>query len=266
MYTDNSFLYSDVSLSSSYEAAKAAYAKAVNAETEISKTNEEVALKASKNEVTETLKGYATTASMNAAITTKANEITSSVAANYTTKNEFDSLHIGGTNLIPGSGKTASIVYASSGDGGDNASHFEHGDDYPNRWSRFTAASNSSVPRCHLNLFSKTRPGNIYTFSADVQIYQNYVRIGIIPCTSDFTPLDFNYYTDSPIANASMLRVSVTSEKLPTNAAYVYLYIESHGGERYFDVRKLKLEEGNKATAWSPAPEDIESRVASAET
>ena len=85
VYTDNSFLYSDVSLSSSYEAAKAAYAKAVNAETEISKTNEEVALKASKNEVTETLKGYATTASMNAAITTKANEITSSVAANYAT-------------------------------------------------------------------------------------------------------------------------------------------------------------------------------------
>ena len=28
----------------------------------------------------------------------------------------------------------------------------------------------------------------------------------------------------------------------------------------------MKLEEGNKATAWSPAPEDIESRVASAET
>lgn len=83
VYTDNSFRYSDVSLSSSYEAAKAAYAKAVNAETEIEKTNEQVALRATKNEVTETLKGYATTASMNAAITTKANEITSSVAANY---------------------------------------------------------------------------------------------------------------------------------------------------------------------------------------
>ena len=91
VYTDSTFLYSDVSLSSSYEAAKAAYAKAVNAETEIEKTNEAVALRATKNEVTETLKGYATTTAMNSAIEVKANEITSMVETNYSTTTQMNS-------------------------------------------------------------------------------------------------------------------------------------------------------------------------------
>lgn len=270
VYTDNSFLYSDVSLSSSYEAAKAAYAKAANAETEISKTNEEVALKASKNEVTETLKGYATTASMNAAITTKANEITSSVAANYTTKNEFDSLQIGGTNLILGSSNTYKIALGSNGDGRGDAFKFEHGDDYPDKWCRFDGLVNgsivTSVPRAIIGV-SNVSAGRTYTFSADIVNYGNTMRISICPTTSSNEMIGSAiYYTDSEIFGGTK-RISVTSEPLPSGAAKVLLYIEKFGsGETYFDTRKWKFEEGTKPTAWSPAPEDIETRVASAET
>lgn len=106
VFCDDTFVYSDVSLSSSYEAAKAAYNKAVatakevetittrvtDMDTEFTKTKEEVALKATKTEVTEVsnnLKNnYSTTTQMNSAIDAKADSITSTVSKTYTTKTE----------------------------------------------------------------------------------------------------------------------------------------------------------------------------------
>lgn len=128
-FTNDTYKYSEVSKSSSYEAAKAAYNKAVaaqntansaqkdvdklgddvssietrvlTAETQIEKNNEAISLAATKTEVTEAknaaiadtdnkLKNYSTTAEMNSALTVKANEITSHVSATYTTKDEFN--------------------------------------------------------------------------------------------------------------------------------------------------------------------------------
>ena len=291
VYTDNSFLYSDVSLSSSYEAAKAAYAKAVNAETEISKTNEEVALKASKNEVTETLKGYATTASMNAAITTKANEITSSVAANYTTKNEFDSLQIGGRNLLKGS------RYPRIGDPNEN--------EFGNNGDNMSTSISSDVgivsfgavsEKNWRSITSSVKPidiarGKTMTFSFEYQsdrysdIYNStdgapiYIVIGACSATefyrTKFKPL-FDDFSKSRglFTSSAWKKFSITFDVGEDDSWFwagsgdvARFYMQIFNYSIYpINIRKCKLEYGNKATDWSPAPEDIESRVASAET
>ena len=260
VYTDNNFLYSDVSLSSSYEAAKAAYAKAVNAETEISKTNEEVALKASKNEVTETLKGYATTASMNAAITTKANEITSSVAANYTTKTEFDSLQIGGTNLLrdTATGKGWGSVQGafSSSDG------------------EFTISTSSTTETYfynNKNLCSLVN-GETYTLSAYCKSNGYVYSMEFVMYDTSLKGVQSKCWSGSELTSAYKKFVwtftvpddgvdySQTVIRFDNNGSTV------EGTKAILYIKDPKLEHGNKATDWSPAPEDIESRVASAET
>ena len=83
------------------------------------------------------------------------------------------------------------------------------------------------------------------------------MRICICPTTSSNEMIGSAiYYTDSEIFYG-FKRISVTSEPLPSGAAKVLLYIEKLGsGETCFDTRKWKFVEGNKASAWSPAPED----------
>lgn len=56
-----------------------------------------------------------------------------------------------------------------------------------------------------------------------------------------------------------------TTFTLPDNVTMFYLLISASSGNTslyntgdYFELQNLKLEEGNKATAWTPAPEDLE--------
>lgn len=100
VFCDDSYNYSEVSLSSAYEAAKSAYNKAVNAqngvnglitrvteaETQIESNKDAIELRATKKEVTESLGNYYTKEQTDAAITIKSNEITQTVSSTYAAK------------------------------------------------------------------------------------------------------------------------------------------------------------------------------------
>lgn len=95
VFCDGSFKYSEVSLSSSYEAAKAAYNKAnsiesvvVNLETRIDSNEEAIELRATKDEVTEALGDYYTKTETDAAIDVTADEINLTVSAVRTTADD----------------------------------------------------------------------------------------------------------------------------------------------------------------------------------
>lgn len=114
VFCDDTYSYSEVSLSTSYEAAKSAYNKATNAqngvnslttrvveaETQIESNKEAIELRATKTEVTESLGGYYNKAETDAAIQVKSDAITSTVSATYATKGEVDNIQIGARNLI----------------------------------------------------------------------------------------------------------------------------------------------------------------------
>lgn len=78
---------------------------------------------------------------------------------------------------------------------------------------------------------------------------------------------DHSGNTQNIIITDEWTYVSFTSVRTPTatdsyNGAYVYLYPTAVGN--YIDVCGIKLEKGNKATDWSPAPEDIDSSISAA--
>lgn len=95
VFCDGSFKYSEVSLSSSYEAAKAAYNKAnsiesvvVNLETRIDSNEEAIELRATKTEVAEALDDYYTKTETDAAIEITADEINLTVNTAQTTADD----------------------------------------------------------------------------------------------------------------------------------------------------------------------------------
>ena len=69
-----------------------------DAETEIAQNTEAIALRATKTEVSESLKGYYTKEQTDSAITVKANEITSSVSSTYATKTALSQTDTKATN------------------------------------------------------------------------------------------------------------------------------------------------------------------------
>ena len=222
------------------------------AETTISQNTEAITLRATKTEVatakteaissantntTNLLKSYSTTTQMNSAIEQKANSITSSVSTTYATKTALtsavDSLEIGGRNLIT----NAHLFQTGLKNGGEFT--------YEN--------TKTGTAQIFANL--QLEPGD-YTYSlymkrsadldvARIRLYKNNVTVG--------------YYTNnSTDGNWGIVKIPITV----TSVDDVYgSQVYNHNFGEEFDpsvsVKKIKLERGDKATDWTPAPEDM---------
>ena len=256
------------------------------AETKISQNSEAIALRATKTEVTTAkteaisaasadattkannalnsantntanqLKSYSTTAEMNAAIQLKANGITSSVSSTYATKTalattnsnvsaaqtsannaknaadaaqaDIDNLEIGGRNLYLNS-EIDRIAY------------------------RFISLDTHIIFADHI--------GKEVTISFDAMILDGgtsrslmmyaYQSNGIsIAGTYNFTPTDtwqrFSYTT-------TIKDWGIQNETYTPGSIGFYDY----AGDNTYSLRRIKMELGNRATDWTPAPEDM---------
>lgn len=256
------------------------------AETKISQNSEAIALRATKTEVSTAkseaisaasadattkannalssantntanqLKSYSTTAEMNAAIQLKADGITSSVSSTYATKTalattnsnvtaaqtsannaktaadaaqaDIDNLEIGGRNLYPNS-EIDRIAY------------------------RFISLDTHIIFADHI--------GKEVTISFDAMILEGgtsrqlmmyaYQSNGIsIAGTYNFTPTDtwqrFSYTT-------TIKDWGIQNETYTPGSIGFYDY----AGDNSYALRRIKMELGNRATDWTPAPEDM---------
>lgn len=194
--TNNSFTYSKVSVSSSYEAAKEAFNKAVAAGNTANSAN-----------------------------------------------NKIDNLQIGGRNLLRNTGDLTkwnkeSGISVTSDSGG---------------WYKVTYSSNSSN-RCGIYQdFSGYEQNTDYTVSVYLKKGSNigYLWIGyggwgsgVITGSSTKTKYSYTFNTGS---NTKPLRI--------------YINLAPTAAGQNFYVKLPKLEKGNKATDWTPAPEDVDSAI-----
>ncbi len=251
VFTDGSFSYSDVSLSSSYEAAKAAYNKAVSAEGTANSASEKV-----------------------------------------------DNLQVGGRNLIlntlypdaTGSNLKRPHIFGqiSNTGGRGTCTVAEHGIRFTTtsenwQYIYFGASANSAEP-CMLGL----EAGETYTLSADLSWKILSSEAGMADTATRYIGGMLWYSTvesgsfssigsieDFPITQADKgtemsgrLEYTFT---VPLTAKRLYLGIRSTDANAnhyavgdYIEARNLKLEKGNKATDWTPAPEDLDSAVTAA--
>ena len=220
MFSDDTFAYSDVSLSSSYEAAKTAYNKAVAAQQSI------------------------------------------------------DGMELGGRNLLLNSSFSEDFTKWSNG---GHEIVIEDG-----MLCGHIAGVLATTKNISQSIFSQIKDDNltqIYTVSADVKLV-NYVAGSTNPYVALYlsgkydnngtsTFLGATYVGGTikaansnlpPFNNQGWVRVTYIFRfaKKPTSMNF-YIYSRDWEGDLYY--RNVKLERGNKATDWTPAPEDTTQEI-----
>ena len=278
--------------------------RVASAETSITQNSEAIALRATKTEAqgyattaegnaksdtTEKLKSYSTTTQMNSAIEQKANSIAVSVA-----ETKISELKIGGRNLIINTytpdvsaaakrprlvGQTANtivngVAYAVEHGIGDRSSEANH----YRPLIRFGAAASED------GTMNGLEAGKTYTLSFDCRwkvlsaadagstayirayVYDDHATQGtmatraiqtIATATAGVEGRGRCEATFTLDSNVTMMALLVTAN---INAA------ENYAAGDYIELANIKLEEGDKATDWTPAPEDLEKYTDSAVT
>ena len=237
------------------EDVNALVVRVTTAETKITQNTEQIALRATKTEVAQTLGGYYTKEQTDSAITVKSNEITQTVSRTYATKQEVNDIEVGGCNLLRNSkGEFVSSTDSSYG-----------------YWS----LANSTYTHGIL-----MEVGQAYTLSFDWSVDWG-----------DLDPMNYVYASVGCGATAGAFSydiaqtVSLTSQGQTSGKAILtFTPTETQlDGRPYFSMRpirvntenaldgslwtikNLKLEKGNKATDWTPAPEDVAGDIAEAQ-
>lgn len=211
----------------------------------------------------------------NAAITAKANEITSTVSQTYTTKQEFADLQVGGRNLL-GSTSNPSSKSVVQNDGssrtfGDignyndpvSAYSFEDYDGYSNsvKWTS-TGTGNRGVG--WYTKVGEIKAGTEYTFTCKVR---SSVAVSVHTHTAWRNGSATATYTGWTSAGATTVPANTWTDYSctfePHSSAqldweyFVAICFTGSSSGVTFQVAHAKLEKGNKATDWTPAPEDM---------
>lgn len=98
----------------------------------------------------------------------------------------------------------------------------------------------------------------VYTTSAWVKNLSDSETL-IVKMNGFYTEINNTIWPEVRLAPLEAKRVSLTGYR-NTNTIQFQL-LNSSGADVYAAVWRIKLEEGNKPTAWSPAPEDVEAKI-----
>lgn len=212
------------------------------------------------------LTSYSTTEQMKSAIKESADKISLDVSKTYSTKEEVENIQVGGRNLLvkTNQGKTKwANAYANGSYSCESVN-----------WNGINAVKMScATPTTSwrmfmfnglLENFDKLEPNAIYTLSYDVI---GNVNVG-------FSNLWDSDATHSIMASAQETVIKKTygfhyivnitlKDALNKSKQLVYFKNNLKAGESVI-IANLKLEKGNKATDWTPAPEDVDSDISTA--
>lgn len=188
---------------------------------------------------------YSTTSEMNAAINLKADSITSTVNKN------IENIQVGGRNILQ---RTNVSKYSDewktwSSSLGVNA----------NGYLIITPNASVTSAGAYPPKLSTLEANTEYTLSfeafASEAITLNYIYI-----MSDAGNTSLK--TSIALSNISNKYThTFTTTKAYANSSIMIAYADSSGALTPFYIKNLKLEKGNKATDWTPAPEDDEAEI-----
>ena len=175
---------------------------------------------------------YSTTEQMNSVITQTANSITNTVSSTYTTKTEFNNLQVGGRNLI-----INSKINETSNNYGFG---YRYGITLENNTTYTFTTNGRSNPSGntegkHLRCYLYENSWSIFSLNFGISETVNTTR-------------SYTFTTPSNVAGVLF---------------HVGFYWFPEGGDRTGNatVNWCKLEKGNKATDWTPAPEDVDAAI-----
>nr|DAJ21480.1 MAG TPA: Neck appendage protein [Siphoviridae sp. ctIbi23] len=175
----------------------------------------------------------------------------------YSVSSTFDSIMVGGRNLLKGThGNAVTYTYPTGTDYSDKANWITtiplNGDTYTlSFWAKSTVANDKIVVHFY-------DPSNITSVKSS-QGYYSTPGDGRCPFTLSTTITKYWVTYTIPKGGNSTRNVIIPRLYGPNRP-------ELEKGSGTITVQWEKLEEGNIATDWTPAPEDLETRVTAAET
>ena len=207
---------------------------------------------------------YSTTTAMNSAINQKANEITSSVSETYTTKAEFNNLDIGGRNLVKNSNFAKGSSYwplnwATSIS--DTILHNGH------KSLRISASGQENYGwfGCTQTVLTDIKPNTTITVSCwyyveDKSTFDDSFGLELKGKIGELDRVFIGVGTySSQMENGVWKKIVATSTTdCHWDSLYIYPWVAKNGTVYVTDI---KVELGNKATDWTPAPEDIDDSI-----
>lgn len=195
------------------------------------------------------LTSYSTTEQMNSAIKTSADNITSTVSKTYSTKEEVANIQVGGRNLYIGTKDFSGNWVNKNGWTEDGT------------YDGLTVRKKSS-PWGVLCQKINVNQSDVYTCSLYVKTdtlnnFQMYPNLG-------GTGLKYNILSkDTSVTEINTWkRIWMTIEVTEDGVMQFGVEPNNIGGNVW--ICGLKLEKGNKATDWTPAPEDVDSDISTA--
>lgn len=201
------------------------------------------------------------------ALTADLNGFKTTVSSTYSTKTEFNNLQIGGTNLMTHSADLVAYIYGVGNYVGKAVNYISA--NYPSgNYTAITCTNTGTGFFITGNLYNKngkikqgdklTLSGYIYcnkdkgTFNPSIEFGQNFVWI-----TRPKLHQTWEYFAVTFTANKT---VTTSSHEIAID-----FYMGFNVGD-IVQISSFKLEKGNKATSWSPAPEDVDSSIESVAT
>lgn len=172
------------------------------------------------------LTSYSTTEQMNAAIKTSADSITSTVSKTYSTKEEVANIQVGGRNLI---------AISTSIDNKRIVENYNYDNLYAD-----TGFRTSALISC--------KEGDSFTLSS---FAEGVLSFGWINSNKNVFSRPTGYHTVTSKYSKTFIA--------PSGTAYCAVSWSKNNLDH-----NLKLEKGNKATDWTPAPEDVDSDISTA--
>ena len=193
------------------------------------------------------------------------------VSKTYTTKTEFDNLEIGGRNLyLRTKDFSGDVWFRYTNDGSTIPSHYL----IDNGYNDFTVFACNFTWAGYGQKIPATVVGETYTFSAWIKRASGYTGTILLYTTANtgYSEGSINGYNFAECVEGEWVRVkktfTVISVPEDTNKQYLNARIEADGysglsssSDIRFYICGIKLEKGNKATDWTPAPEDTEEKI-----
>ena len=214
-----------------------------------------------------TLGNYATTSAMNSAINQKANSITQSVSATYTTKADFNNLQIGGTNLAENTNQGTRGWSWHLQTGGSTITEVTEQGVKACKITR----NNVALSGWHYISYlwvgrSKILPDTTYTISVDVKAsVASTLTANIRRGNGGDTLVSTIIAVKNTTVANKWVRLQWTIRTLPTLPSttdqVLYINGENTNVGVWYIFKNLKIELGTKATDWTPAPEDMATKA-----
>lgn len=193
------------------------------------------------------------------------NSFKTTVSETYTTKDEFNALEIGGTNLAENTGNLQTTYFNPlSSEGSESIGTDEKTPSNNVYVYTPNSARNLSVyfASSSANYIPKLIEGETYTVSAWVKFAKSGGPVGGVFCKAEFLSETSSYRPNASTRWQRYWATGTYNGNTSASTAIVF-YAYRNVGDNTLYISSIKVEKGNKPTAWSPAPEDFDGKYTS---